>query len=129
MDVLQAVEEVHNGCGLANPIRTAIVAQALDHWANSAPKAWGAPDRVLFMGLPTVQRVISRRENERDAGVRGKFSELASKETEHVIRPRWRGLLRGHQRFCLVPASRHSEVHEALMIRPRGVPDAGMATR
>jgi hypothetical protein len=87
VEVLQAIEDHHDNCGLANPVKTAIVAAALDHWPNSAPRSWSDPDRVLFMALPKdVQRVISRREAERDAGLRRKFDELerASKGSEHV---------------------------------------------
>ena len=86
MTVLDAIQEHHDSCGLPNPVKSAIVAQALDYWPKGAPRSWSAPDRVLFLGLPSeAQRVITRRENDRDKAVQRRLNELASKEREHAI--------------------------------------------
>jgi hypothetical protein len=80
LDVLDAIEGMHDAAGLPSPVRSSIVGAALGRWpAPGAPRSWPKADNFHFHRLPLLTRhIIVRREGERDREMRRVHSELAA---------------------------------------------------
>lgn len=81
-DTLAAVAALHDLQGLANPTSTNIVHHALANVGGGqgivAPRSWTNEERAEFFKLPLhVQRVVSRRDGEREREIRRIQNELA----------------------------------------------------
>jgi hypothetical protein len=72
MDMLAAVEAVHNYHGLSVPTKSAIVCRALEAlFKSEPPRSWPAADKLLFATLPeTIKQIIGRRERDRERELR-----------------------------------------------------------
>src|SRR5262249_47748991 len=68
---LAAIEAMHFAASLANPCATPLVRITSAASTIEAPRSWTGPERQLFTELPIeVQRVISRREADRERTMR-----------------------------------------------------------
>ncbi len=78
-----AIEKLHDKFGLANPVRTAVVREALDLIIKvDPPRSWPSEDKVLFATLdPVIRQIIAERERERDTAVRRAQNKAAKAAT------------------------------------------------
>jgi hypothetical protein len=79
VDVLAAIDRLHQKFGLSTPVMTAIVGAAIERVIPiKLPRSWPKEDCALVATLPAqVRHRIETREQERDAGLRRKHNELA----------------------------------------------------
>lgn len=82
LGALEAITAVHDYHELPNPTATAIVKAALDRAMKTVepPRSWSKAEKALFATPADIQRVIERREVDRDRALRRKQNELAEKE-------------------------------------------------
>jgi hypothetical protein len=76
---LDAIEQLHDRWGLANPVRTAIVRAALDTIIKiDPPRGWSRAERVQFALLPPdVREIVVEKERLRDKALRRAQNEAA----------------------------------------------------
>jgi hypothetical protein len=87
---LAAISAVHDFTLLANPVRTAIVAAALEAIAPEdaikAPLSWRKDEKADWHTLPSwAQAVISRREQEREKQLSRRLKELAEQRKANEV--------------------------------------------
>jgi hypothetical protein len=72
MDMLAAIETLHNHHGLSLPTKSAIVCRALEEvFKAEPPRSWRQDEKLLFAALPQdIQQIIARRERDRERELR-----------------------------------------------------------
>jgi hypothetical protein len=76
LEELFALEELHDRHGAANPVATRLVREVLEQRFLAdeeipPPRSWSRAERMCFGLLPPfLQRVVARRENDRDSALR-----------------------------------------------------------
>jgi hypothetical protein len=79
LSLVEAIAAFHDHHGLANPVATATVRQALEEVIHvDPPRSWPREARAEFALLPPdIRDVIARRESERDAWFRRQQNKVA----------------------------------------------------
>jgi hypothetical protein len=79
VDSVSAFRRLHDQNGLANPCATFAVEQILAVLIKTEPpRSWPKAEQLLFTALsPTLRAIISRREKERETGLRRQQNKLA----------------------------------------------------
>ena len=78
-EACQAIVAIHNSVGASNPVATLACATVLARKLRTeCPRSWSTEDRQHFVLLPReVQKILTRRERERDASLRRKQNEYS----------------------------------------------------
>jgi hypothetical protein len=76
---LDAVADLHDGAGAANPVATAAVrAELIRVLRLKPPRGWRDAEKPLFADLPPeIQAIVARREEQRDTELRRLQNEVA----------------------------------------------------
>jgi hypothetical protein len=86
----QAIELLHDQCGLANPMQTRAARFALEQVLKiEAPRSWPKEEKAMFMHLPVqIRNIILTREIDRERNLRRGQNEIAEqrKALEQLIR-------------------------------------------
>jgi hypothetical protein len=79
LELIAAIELLHDKHGLANPVATGIARRALGHVSKiEPPRSWLAHEKLLFLSLPPdIQAPITRRDNDREKVMRRLQNETA----------------------------------------------------
>ena len=87
LEVLGAIERMHDAHGLPNPTATAAVNAACDSTITiRPPRSWPREDKLRFDRLPAaIRSVIARREQERDAGLRRAQTAASQQQTKKEL--------------------------------------------
>jgi hypothetical protein len=87
MDMLAAIEALHNYHGLSSPTHSAVVCRALESvFKAEPPRSWKPDEKLLFAALPeAIKQIIGRRERDRDREVR-RAQNLAA-ELQQQLKP------------------------------------------
>jgi hypothetical protein len=84
-----AIARVCDSISVANPIETAAVRTMLSRRLDAieAPRSWSKEDQLHFATLPReTQVILTRRENERDAGLRRLQNKLLNKQVSEPMK-------------------------------------------
>jgi hypothetical protein len=75
---LEAIEALHEAAALANPVATGVVRTTTAGSTIEVPRSWAKDEKQLFTQLPVeIQRVIARREADRETQMRRSQNEAA----------------------------------------------------
>jgi len=75
---LEAIEALHEAAALANPVATVVVRTTTGGSTIETPRSWAKDEKQLFTQLPVeIQRVIARREADRETQMRRSQNEAA----------------------------------------------------
>jgi hypothetical protein len=68
----QAIELLHDQCGLANPMQTRAARFALEQVLKiEPPRSWPKEEKAMFAHLPVqIRHIITARENDRERALR-----------------------------------------------------------
>jgi hypothetical protein len=75
----QAIELLHDQCGLANPMQTRAARWALEQVLKiKLPRSWPKESKAMFTHLPAqIRHIIVARENDRERALRRGQNEIA----------------------------------------------------